>query len=203
MNKRIAVSFVFCTTSLLCCLDAHASLISFDDFRAPSTFARGTALSERYAALGVHFQGSGMVLDSYSNFEGVPLSYTRGTSNFLAFNGNVGVTPPETVLFDNAINFFKWDFAGTSGNARLTAYLGDALVGATSITANFGVWNEMSLSAAAFDKVVFSVSNTDPHFVVDNLTYTSRITPVPLPASLWLLASATLGLFGAARRKRT
>lgn len=202
MNKTITASMAVCTTSLLFSLDARASLITFDDFRAPSLFARGTPLSERYAALGVHFQGSGVVLDSYSNFEGVPSSNTYGTANFLAFNSNVGVSPPETVRFDNAINFFKWDFAGTSGDARITAYLGDTLVGSTSITATFGAWNEMALRATAFDKVVFSVSNTDPHFVLDNLTYTSRTLAVPLPAALWLFASAALGLFGAARRKR-
>ncbi len=158
MHKRIAVHFVFGTTSLLCALDARASLITFDDLRAPSTFARGTTLSEEYAGLGVHFQGSGMVLNTYSNFEGVPLMYTRDRSNFLAFNSNVGVAPPETILFDSAINFFKWDFAGTNGDAHLTAYLGDTLVG-TSISASFGMWNQMSLNAAAFDKVVFSVSS--------------------------------------------
>lgn len=202
MNKIVATSLVFCTTSLLFCVDARASLITFDDFYAPSLFAQGTPLSERYAALGVHFQGSGVVLNSYSNFEGVPGSDTYGTANFLAFNGDVGLSPPETVSFDSAINYFKWDFAGTSGNASLTAYLGDTQVGSTSITATFGVWNEMALSATAFDKVVFSVSNTDPHFVLDNLTYSSRAMAVPLPASLWLFASAGLGLFGAARRKR-
>lgn len=202
MNKRTAVQIVFCTTSLLCALDARASLITFDNLLAPSTFAHGTALSEEYAVQGVHFQGSGMVLNTYSNFEGVPWTYTRDRSNFLAFNSNVGVAPPETILFDNAINFFKWDFAGSSGDAHLTAYLGNTLVGNNSISATFGVWNEMSLNAAAFDKVVFSVGNTDPHFVVDNLTYTPRITSVPLPASLWLFVPATLGLFGAAWRKR-
>lgn len=202
MNKTIAASLVFCTTSLLFSLDARASLITFDDFYAPSLFAYGTPLSERYAALGVHFQGSGMVLDSYSNFEGVPSSDTYATANFLAFNGNARTSPPETVRFDKAINFFKLDFAGTSGDAHLTAYLGDTLVGSKSITATFGAWNEMALSATAFDKVVFSVSNTDPHFVLDNLTYTSRALAVPLPASLWLFASAALGLFGAARHKR-
>jgi hypothetical protein len=186
-------------------VDARASLISFDDLCAPSLFIQGNPLSEQYAALGVHFQGSGVVLNSYSNFEGVPLSDTHGTANFLAFNGNVGVAPPEAVLFDNPVNFFSWDFAGTTGNAQLNAYLGDALVGSTSITAFFGVWNEMSLSATAFDKVIFSVSNTDPHFVVDNLRYGMQTTPVavPLPASLWLLASAGLGLLGAAWRKQT
>ena len=202
MNKTIASSLVFCTTSLLFSLDARASLITFDDFRAPSLFAYGTPLSERYAALGVHFQGRGIVLDSYSNFEGVPLTTTYNTANFLAFNGDVGVSPPETVLFDNAINYFKWDFAGTSGDAHLTAYLGDTLVGTTSITATFGAWHEMAFSAAAFDKVVFSVSNTDPHFVLDNLMYSSTTLAVPLPTSLWLFASAALGLIGVARRKR-
>ncbi len=202
MNKSIAASLVFCSTSLQFGADARASLITFDDSYAPSRFAQGAPLSERYAALGVHFQGSGVVLDSYSNFEGVPGGDTYGTANFLAFNGDVGLFPPETVSFDSAINYFKWDFAGTSGNASLTAYLGNILVGSTSTTATFGVWNEMALSATAFDKVVFSVSNTDRHFVLDNLTYSSGAMAVPLPASAWLFASAALGLFGAARRKR-
>lgn len=206
MKKTIIVSLVYCTTSVLFSVDARASLISFDDLCAPSLFIQGNPLREQYAAFGVHFQGSGVVLNSYSNFEGVPLSDTRGTANFLAFNGNVGVAPPEAVLFDNPVSFFSWDFAGTTGNAQINAYLGDALVGSTSITALFGVWNEMSLSATAFDKVIFSVSDTDPHFVVDNLQYAMLTAPVPvavpLPASVWLLASAGMGLLGAARRKR-
>lgn len=204
MKKIIIAGLVYGATSLLVCVDARAALISFDDLYAPCLFIQGNPLSDQYAALGVHFQGSGVVLNSDSNFEGVPLSDARGTANFLAFNGNVGVAPPEAVLFDSPVNFFRWDFAGTTGNAQLSAYLGDALVGSTSITALFGVWNEMSLNATAFDRVVFSVSNTDPHFVVDNLRYGMQMTPVavPLPASLWLLASAGLGLLAAARRKR-
>ncbi len=206
MKKFIIVSFLTCTTCLLFSPGARASLITFDDLHAPALFIQGSPLSEQYAALGVHFQGSGVVLNSHSNFEGVPSTDTRGRSNFLAFNGNVGAAPPETVVFDNPVNFFRWDFAGTVGNAQFTAYLGDALVGSSSITALFGVWNEMSLSATAFDRLVFSVSNTDPHFVVDNLRYGMQMTPVPvavpLPASLWLLASAGLGLAGTARRRR-
>ena len=180
MKKSIIVSLAYCTSSLFFS-DARASLITFDDLYAPSLFIQGSPLHGQYAALGVHFQGSGVVLNSYSNFEGVPSIDIRGRANFLAFNGNVGAAPPQTVLFDNPVNFFQWDFAGSTGNAQLTAYLGDTLVGSTSITALFGVWNEMSLSATAFDRVLFNVNNTDPHFVVDNLRYTMQTTPVAVP----------------------
>jgi hypothetical protein len=203
MNKRSITSLLFGAISLPLALDANASVISFDDFRAPSYFGFHTPLSERYAASGVHFQGTGTVLSSAATFDGVP----GDSLNYLAFNGNVSSFPPETILFDTTIKSFKWDFAGTNGSATITAYMGDTRVGDATINAVFGVWNEMALSGSAFNRVVFTVRDTDPHFVIDNLTFTpatatvTATAPVPLPASLWLLLSGLLALGGLRKRR--
>lgn len=48
-------------------------LIDFDDQAAPPVFASQVPLAEEYAALGVHFSGTGAVLHNAGNFS-VPLS---------------------------------------------------------------------------------------------------------------------------------
>lgn len=194
MNKTNTARLMTGLMCLLLSLDIHAALITFDGLGAPSRFENGGPLREAYAALGVHFQGDGVVLDSVSNFEGAPLSDAFGPSNFLAFKRAPGGIPLEMVSFDSPIHFFKWDFAGSAGHATLAAYLDDTLMGTSSVATSFNAWNEMTLSAWAFNKVVFSVNNMDPYFVVDNLRYLPLNPPlaVPLPSSLWLLSSVVV-----------
>ena len=45
--------------------------------------------------------------------------------------------------------------------------------------------------------------NYNANFDVTNMTVTSIVNPVPVPAAVWLLGSGLLGLVGVARRKRS
>ncbi len=177
---------------------ASALEINFDDIFAPSTFDLQTPLADEYAHLGVHFSGSGEVLNSGGNFGGVPLSPPFSPNNFLAFNKYADAFPPETVSFDYAISSFSLDFAGSSGIISLAGYSGATLIDQISMNVTSGIWSSLSISGGLFDSIVFSVSNTDGHFVVDNLSIV-KVTSVPEPASLAILALGVAGI-GFSRR---
>ena len=117
--------------------------IDFDEVSAPCGFATTSALRERYADLGVHFEGpggndGGAVLNECSGF-----SVTGHSSPcVLAFNGSAELAGgalargPETVRFDESIVFFEASFgAGTGGTATVTAYdAGDNVIDEISAT---------------------------------------------------------------------
>ncbi len=177
----------------------NAATINFDNFSAPSLFADQVALSdEYYGSLGVTFTGTGEVLNQGSDFFGVSITAPFSSPNYLAFNSAAEAFPPETIQFSSTMNYFDLDFAGTSGTATITAYLGDVEVGTISEAVVFGYWAELALSGITFDRIVFDVSGTGSYFAVDNLNFTAA---VPVPAAIWLFISGLAGLFGIRKLK--
>ena len=175
---------------------ASAVTINFDNINAPSGFNNQTPLTEEYASMGVHFNGTGEVLNSGANFGGVPLSLPFSAPNFLAFNNSVGAFPPETISFDFLADSFSLDFAGSSGTISLSGFLGATLVDTVSTAVTFNTWNSLTLAGGSYDKIIFDVSSTDGGFVVDNVA----INAIPIPATVWLFYSALLGLWGFKRK---
>ena len=117
--------------------------IDFDEVTAPCGFATTSALRERYAYLGVHFDGPGGNVGGAILHEGAGFSVTGYSSPcVLVFNnsaelaGGALARGPETVRFDENIVFFEASFgAGTGGTATVTAYdAGDNVVDEVSAT---------------------------------------------------------------------
>jgi len=193
MRAFISAVFIFASVSGV----QAATIIDFDDQSAPPAFSQQTPLAEEYASLGVHFSGTGEVLNYNGNF-GVSLGLPFTSPNFLAFNGDSGAFPPETISFDFLVTNFSLDFAGSAGHVILKGYLDGNLVETASLYSgsNFS-WSTLTLAGSGFDQIIFDVSGTDNSFVVDNLT----INAVPVPAAVWLFGSA-LAAFGWMRRKK-
>ncbi|OUR92515.1 hypothetical protein A9Q81_16325 [Gammaproteobacteria bacterium 42_54_T18] len=184
-------------------ITSNATVINFDDFTAPGLFADQTPLAEEYAGLGVHFSGSGEVLNSSSSF-GVGLSLPFSSPNFLAFNSSANASPPETISFDYEINSFSLDFAGSIGLIALSAFSGGNFVDNVFLYSSTATdWSNISLTLAeTFDSVVFDVIDVDNTFVVDNLTFTGAIRSVSEPSSVLLFGMGLIGLAGSRRLKK-
>ncbi len=178
-----------------------AVVINFDDLTAPSLFVNQVALAEEYASLGVHFSGTGEVLNSDSNF-GVSLSPPFTPRNFLAWNSSVGSSPPETITFDYLISSLSLNFAGSTGTIFLSGYLGNSLVNTVSLnSASSFDWSLLTLTGGTYDRVVFDASGTNGAFVVDNIVFERSAAAVPEPASVAMWGLGALGLIAVRRRK--
>jgi hypothetical protein len=202
MKKKFAVKFTTGMFIFGMAGIANAGIINFDDIDAPSYFTEQTALADEYSLLGVHFSGSGEVLNFGSSF-GVDLSTPFTSPNFLAFNFNSNAFPPEAINFDIDIDSFSLDFAGSTGTISLTAYNDGTYVDTVSLSSStYNSWSTISLAlTTSFDMVVFSVANTDNTFVIDNLTY-HESSPVPEPTTMLLFGTGLAGLAGNRTRRR-
>ena len=203
MSKSIFTKLAAGSIMLSISITSNATVIDFDDITAPSEFADQSPLAEEYAGLGVHFSGSGEVLNSSSGF-GVELSLPFSSPNFLAFNTSANALPPETISFDYDINSFSLDFAGSIGLITLTAYNGGSFVDNLFFYSSTATdWSNISLTLTeAFDSIVFDVIDVDNAFVVDNITFTGAITSVSEPSSVLLFGMGLIGLAGTRRLKK-
>jgi PEP-CTERM motif len=196
---------------------AKAGLINFDvdangnPIQGYSSFG-GSALTDLYAPLGVHFSGpgkndGGAILDQVSNF-GVN---ARSGSNFLGFHSG-GTYPnggapigPETISFDtpqSAVSLFA------SGGSNSDMFVLDAfdsnnvLVTTSGIqTALAGEYTQLSVAGQGIRKVVLTELGSGL-FVADDLSFTAGTSAVPEPATLTLLGFGIAGLAGYGWRRR-
>jgi hypothetical protein len=170
------------TTALFALAPAGATAatrtINFDDVTAPGQFIATVPLTERYAAMGVHFAGpapgkGGAILNQSGGF-GVT---GQSPPNFLAFNEDLTAPGedygdgPETVTFDTPI-YSASVKAGQMGGGtlRLTAF-----DGTTAVSTNFQTSGTalQTLEVAASRITSLRLEFTGSATVWDDLTWST------------------------------
>lgn len=145
---------------------------------------------------------------------------TSGSGNMMIINGStstgtvaweqtVGVTAGQTYEFSIWIaNAF------TSGNSLLDLVANGVNIGAASTTSGVtGIWEQFSGSwtASATGNIAIQLIENSTAFggndyALDDISFTtdmSTVTPVPLPASAWLLFAGLAGIFGLSRKRQS
>ena len=166
-----------------------ATLIDFDDSAAPIDFGLTVALTDKYAALGVTFEGpspldGGAILDEDANFQ----VSEHSSRNFLAFHTGLvgslsnGGTPqgPETLYFDPAARFVEIRAAVgwyAPGNVTLTAYdSGDAVLDSATMAL---AWQLRPISVSSSQDITKVIAETTAEILaLDDLRYGSTCVEV-------------------------
>lgn len=163
---------------------AGSRVVDFDDLAATTSFVSATVLTDRYAALGVTFEGVGInggALLNGSSFLGIT---GESGPNFLAFNtaaklqGGVAVPQmPETLKFRHAASRVQVNVASLSGTGiQAEAFDEDgASLGSSSVPAS----GEMQTLVLEFPRIAKVVLTTDAGVAaVDDLAFTLATTLV-------------------------
>jgi hypothetical protein len=191
-TRRLASALVAVTAGAAVVLPASSASaaeveVNFDGGTpgAPCNFATETALSNKYAGLGIRFRGpgggddGGAILDKCSNFGVDPHSGLR----FLAFNGNLidelsdAGTPrgPETILFTKRQKRVSiWVSQGSGAGSptfKLVGKRGNKSIRTSTATTNTSAWLKLEVNHhKGFDKVVLSATDVpDRAWVADDL----------------------------------
>lgn len=123
----------------------------------------------------------------------VTISDTDFTGNLSAFNASYGGTTEGTVDFDFLYDTGNQAFGGS-------AFASDHFVSSTGKSAFSSDQMGTVIPASPYALTISARLTHDSAFEVSS--FDAHITPVPLPASLWLLGSALAGL-AALRKRRT
>ena len=190
---------------------ASAVTINFDEATAPYNFIDTSALTTRYADLGVVFGGHGAVLDnSIADFGITGLSGTNvvGYANAQQFKGSYRISATaDTVRFSVPQTAFSIDVGSGLSPLTLDLKTFDAvggLLAETSVTLGSAL-QTVSLGGG-FSSVALSLvgARESDTFAIDNLTFTQgpAILPAPEPVAAGLLAAGIGGILGLRRRAR-
>jgi hypothetical protein len=96
----------------------------------------------------------------------------------------------------------SWTLGGPGGSGNsLQVYIADSSLYVGSIPNSYGggFWGFISDSSFTSVKLIGGEGTNQQNYKLDNMVY----SPVPVPASVWLLYSGILGLIGLARRRTT
>lgn len=96
----------------------------------------------------------------------------------------------------------NWTLGGPGGSGNsLLVYIDDSPLSLGTITNSYGgeFWGFISDSPFTSVKFIGASGTNQQHYTLDNMVY----SPVPVPASVWLIGSGLVGLIGMARKKKS
>ncbi len=192
---------IFALTLLAFCIlpiQSFAAMIGFDmetyNVSPGETFDVSIIVS---SFSGVNISGGGVVLT-----QDVPSLITANSVNVLAPNGiGDGVFSPAIDNTMGRIDEIAFaDFGGVDGDD-----IGSFILSTISFTAGTSIGSTI-LSLMEFQLNPFSgndIASNDPVLSIPLDFTNATVNVVPIPAAVWLLGSALVGLFGLSRRKIT
>ena len=161
------------------------------------------AVGSQFAAQGVTF-GSGAYFDASGYFSG------SGGAGTAVNNFGSGIVNPIDIFFTNAIQGVAFQFITNPGTTTFTALLGGSTVSTFSASTDLNGWFGNATEFYGFDNTVVldqiqinvnpGDDNNNGALALDNLETGALATPEP--ASMTLVATGLIGIFGVARRRR-
>ena len=157
------------------------------------------AVGSQYSAQGVTF-GSGAFFDASGYFSG------SGGAQTSVNNFGGGIVNPIDIFFTSAIQGAAFQFITNPGTTTFTALLGGSTVSTFTASTDLNGWfgNATEFygfdNSVALDQIQINVGNDDGALVLDNLQ--TGVVSTPEPASMTLVATGLIGMFGVARRRR-
>lgn len=194
------------TTSVLYGVTQLAELYSIDQTNGGATLIGSTAY-----VTGLTFDSSGTLYGS-GGTSVFTIDTSTGSSTLLGDTG--GFISSGDLAFDSSGNLFMSAIGGLNGDRLISV---DTTTGAGTLIGDIGLPNVFGLNF--LDSVLYGFTAGRGTITIDTNTGSGTyvalngiaatgadgaggVTPVPIPAAVWLFGSGLLGLIGIARRKK-
>jgi len=191
-------STILCVASVAS-LSAPSAMAATTVVETFESFAVGAVISTELPGAVLSASDGGNARIGSASFPVIPgepqLLYNDAAVNGLSFRADLVVDFLATATEVGAIIDF-----GVFGPLSLTAYDGAGGTGSVVASAVTSVEGVLSVSGSGIRSAVFA-GNGSLTYGIDNLTYTTDLAAIPVPASAWLLLGALAGA-GAVRARK-